>query len=419
MKMLLSTIAGGSVIAASMLLGCASDEDEPRPAIEADADVTPDAGPDAAPPAVDASVDGATDAPITPRPPFDAAPPEIECAVTPCMKSLVAGPRSYCATATDGVVRCWGDRNNLGSFVVGNDPNAGATPVVLTGIGPVIDVGVSSYDTCFAPADGGVLCFGSSSSTPKSVSTVTGIERLAIGDDRKCAVRTGGELSCWGDSWTLGMGEATTTLGEGVVAASLKWDTGFALGTKGTLFSWGSGRYMLGRTSALSPDLTPAPVLGLPPALQVAASDNHVCAITVDGRLYCWGRNDSGALGLGYVRTEASPVEVLFPGPAWPAQIAASQTHSCARMTDGTLTCWASGNRSGELGYPETNGVYIPTTVTAVKKKVVSVALGDASTCVLLEDGSVQCWGDNNSGQLGQSPRDAFRHPFPATVVFP
>lgn len=417
MKTLLSTIAAGSVLAASVLLACASSEDEPRAAVDADA--ATDATPDAAPPAVDAADAGATDSGLAQRPPFDAAPPEIACAVTPCMKSLVSGPKNYCATATDGVVRCWGDRPSLGAFVDGGDPNGGATPVALTGIGDVVAVGMSNEDTCIAPAGGGVQCFGRSSPTPKVVSSVGNVRSLAIGDDRKCAVLASGELACWGTSYSTGMGEETTNLGEAVISASMQYSVGLALGAKGTLFSWGSDRYMLGRTSAISPDLTPAPVIGLPPALQMSASDYHVCAITADGRLFCWGRNDSGALGLGYVRTEWSPVEVVFPGPAWPAQIAAAQTHSCARMSDGTVTCWASNNRSGELGYPATQGVYIPTTVTSVKQEVVTVAVGDASTCALLKDGSVQCWGDNEVGQLGQSPRDSFRHPNPTTVVFP
>lgn len=410
-------LAAGSLFAAAALLACGDDDDAPA---------TPAPGADAQPdttvvPEADASDAGAdvTDASVPEnRPPFDAAPPEVTCAVTPCMKRIVAGPKNYCATATDGVVRCWGEPSPLGAFVA-SGPNAGATPVVLDGLGDIVDVGIGSYDTCVANATGSVVCFGSQSREPAPVPSIANAKKLAIGDDRKCAVLASGELSCWGDSYTTGQGEATIDLGgQHAVAAEMQWASAFALGSQGTLFSWGSERYSLGRTTAISPDLTPAPVAGLPPVLQMSASDGHVCAISVDGRLFCWGRADSGALGLGYVRHEYHPVEVAFPGPAYPAKVVAADTHSCARMTDGSLTCWANLNWYGELGYPSATGVYVPTKVT-LAQDVVDLAIGYGSTCAVLVDGSVQCWGDNSAGQLGQSIRDSVRHPFPATVAFP
>ena len=249
---------------------------------------------------------------------------------------------------------------------------------------------------------------------------VADAKKLAIGDDRKCAILGSGELYCWGSSFTTGQTEGIVDLGgKKVTGAEMQWGSAFALAADGALFSWGSERYSLGRSTAVSPDLAPGPVVGLPPAYQMVASDDHVCAITFDGRLFCWGLANNGALGLGYVRHEFFPVEVLFDGAAYPSKVVAAQTHTCARMTDGTLTCWGGWNRQGQLGYAGTEGAYIPTEVTALTKKVVDVAVGEDSTCVVLEDGSVQCFGDNTAGQLGQSTRDSLRHPFPSTVAFP
>ncbi len=145
-------------------------------------------------------------------------------------------------------------------------------------------------------------------------------------------------------------------------------------------------------------------------ALQVAASDRHVCALTTAGRLFCWGHDENGTLGIGSIRSVGAPTEVLFVGPERPAQIAVSLTHSCARMTDRSLFCWARVNKSGELGYPALTGVFIPTRV-GLMKPVAAVATGIGSTCVLSTDGSVQCWGDNAYGQLGLGHRDLDRHP--------
>jgi len=406
---------------AGVLLACSSDDEDP---------VTP-AGPDGSTSDASTAADSNTTPPsiedagadadaAKPRPPFDASAPEVKCAVTPCNTAIVAGPKNYCTTAADGVVRCWGEPSTLGVFIDAAAPEPGATPVAIGGLGKIVDVGIGSYDTCVASNDGGVFCFGQASAEPVLVPNIVGAAtRLAIGDDRKCAVLGSGDLSCWGSSYATGTEEGVVDLdGEKVVDARMQWISAFALSTKGTLFSWGSERYSLGRVTAVSPDLTPSPVIGLPPIFQMAASDSHVCALSVDGRLFCWGRADSGALGLGYIRHEFFPVEVLFPGPAYPTKVVASQTHSCARMTDGTLTCWANLNFYGELGSAATAGVYAPTQVKSVTKPVADVAIGNGSTCAVLVDGSVQCWGDNSSGQLGQATRDSVRHPVPQTVKF-
>jgi len=392
-----------------MLVGCG--DATSRPAIGPVEDA-------AAGPAADAGVEDAGEADA--RPPFDATAPEIACAVAPCMARLVSGPTHYCAIADDGVVRCWGNPSALGDFA-GPNPNGdpGATPVVLEGIGDVVDIGASALRTCVAHADGNVDCFGRDTPKPTRVPGISGAKKLAIGDERSCAIGAGDVLSCWGDSRSTGEGSGSVALGaEPAVAAAVSVPAGFAVDAAGALFSWGADELMLGRDTPLEVDLMPGRVESLPPVLQIAASDRHACAVTSDGRLYCWGHGDDGALGLGSIRSVSVPTEVLFPGPASPAQVAVALTHSCVRMTDGSVSCWARKNAFGELGYGDVTGVFIPTRVT-LANKVAAVATGTGSTCVLATDGSVACWGDNTYGQLGLGRRDAQRHWAPTTVVFP
>lgn len=410
LDLVLTCLLGGCALAAGVLIGC-GDDGAARPPID-----EPDAG-DAIPSSDAGSGD---EAEVDARAPFDATPPAITCAVTPCMTRLVSGPTHYCAVANDGVVRCWGNPSALGDFA-GANPNGdpGATPVVLDGISDVVDIGASSLRTCIAHADGSVDCFGKDMPKPTRVPGVSGAKKLAIGEKRSCAVAQGDVLTCWGDSAETGEGSGPVTLGsDGAVTAAMSLPAAFAVDAKGALFSWGADPLMLGRDSSLDVDWSPERVEAIPPTLQIAASDRHVCAITTDGRLYCWGHGDDGALGLGSFRSVAVPTEVLFPGPAWPAQVAAALTHSCVRMTDGAVSCWARKNASGELGYGDVTGVFIPTKVT-LGKGVAAVATGTGSTCVLSIDGSVSCWGDNTYGQLGLGRRDAQRHWAPTTVVFP
>lgn len=388
-------------------MGCS--EDEHAAGTETDAgEQTPEAS---LPEAGDGSV----------RAPFDPTPPSIACAASPCMTKIFAGPNHYCATDSDGGVHCWGKPSAMGTFATGNNSggDTGATPLVLSGIQNVIDIGASSLRTCVVTSDGAVSCFGSESPTPTPVAGVSGATRLAIGEDRSCAVLADRSLVCWGDSTSTGKGSGPMSLGaDGAAGAAMSSTTAYAIGSGGTLYSWGADPFMLGRESSLAADWTALPVQGIGSVLEIAASDQHACALTTDGRMYCWGRDDHGALGLGAIRNTPSPTEVLFTGAAWPAQIAVALTHSCVRMTTGELNCWARTNASGELGYDDLTGVFIPTKV-GLDKQVAAVATGTGSTCVLLVDGSVQCWGDNTYGQLGLGKRDASRHPVPTTVVFP
>lgn len=398
-----------SLLASGLLSACSEDGDAARPPLDAsDAGLLPD---------VDDA--GSSDATADVRAPFDGSAPAIECAVTPCMKRIVAGPTHYCAIGSDDVVRCWGNPSALGDFAARSSGAPGAAPVVIDGIGEVVDVGASTLRTCIALADGGVDCFGKDTPTPTRVAGAPPARKLAIGDDRSCAIGAAGELVCWGDSEATGKGDRTMSLeGEQATAAAISERAAFAVGATGALFSWGADPMMLGRDTPLSADWTPDRVAGLGATLQVAASDRHVCALTKEGRLFCWGHGDRGALGLGSIRSVSVPTEVLFPGPAWPAQVAVALTHSCVRMTDSSVACWARVNTSGELGHADRTGVYIPARVS-LPKPVAAVATGTGSTCVLATDGSVQCWGDNSYGQLGLGQRDGQRHYVPTAVVFP
>jgi len=421
MKTALSLFATSGIFAA-ILLACGDDDAIPIEAAPdaAQADAAAPAEDGSTPVVGDASDDDASEAAPT-RPPFDPTPPKVTCAVTPCITKLVGREDNYCATAGDGIVRCWGNPTPLGGFVDKAQTNAGATPVVLSGLGEIADVGISTRRICAVTANGKIYCFGSTSETPEEVPDVDSAKTVAVGPSRACAVLASGDVWCWGDSNFTGKGAGPVALAGNKAIATSIGDVApaYALAEDGTLFSWGPTGEALGRTSAVSPDLTPAPVVGLPPALQMATSNYHACALAKDGRLFCWGRSDNGGLGLGYIRNESFPVEVLFDGAEWPTQIAAAQSHSCARMSDGSITCWSKRNTNGELGLAQTYGVFVPTKVEGLEKKAVSVAVGENSTCALLEDGSVQCWGANDMGQLARGTRDSSRHPSPATVAFP
>lgn len=146
----------------------------------------------------------------------------------------------------------------------------------------------------------------------------------------------------------------------------------------------------------------------------IAAGSAHTCAIMSDQKVYCWGSNANGQLGVsvggGNVRAPATAVDAtnaIIPSTQKPIQIAAGDRHTCMITSDGTtnqLYCWGS-NAYGQLGDNLASGagnVDYPVRVTSLDGlKVSSIALGHSHTCAIDKNGRVFCWGRNGFGQLG------------------
>ena len=79
--------------------------------------------------------------------------------------------------------------------------------------------------------------------------------------------------------------------------------------------------------------------------------------------------------------------------------VATGYQYSCAVLTSGSVQCWGI-NSYGNLGNNSKTSSSVPVTVTGITNAT-AVAAGSASSCALLNDGSVQCWGYNSSGELG------------------
>jgi alpha-tubulin suppressor-like RCC1 family protein len=140
----------------------------------------------------------------------------------------------------------------------------------------------------------------------------------------------------------------------------------------------------------------------------VVAGGAHSCGLTTDAAAFCWGRAESGQLGVapptamclldsGAFPCSLSPLGVV--GGVEFAQLATGGAHTCGLTSDGTAYCWGS-NVAGQLGDDTTTDRFTPEPVDT-DLSFVTIDAGANHTCGLTSDGAAYCWGLNNRGQLG------------------
>ncbi len=135
-----------------------------------------------------------------------------------------------------------------------------------------------------------------------------------------------------------------------------------------------------------------------PTASDLSAGDKHVCAVLSDSSIRCWGNNAAGQLGDDSTMDSTIPVAVLQLPPA--RIVAAGTDHNCAILTDGSVQCWG-GNGKGQLGDASLSNRAIAGEFVGLAGRAIGITSGDQFTCAIIDDGSVQCWGSNDCGQLG------------------
>ena len=186
----------------------------------------------------------------------------------------------------------------------------------------------------------------------------TGVAQLALADEHGCALMLDGTVECWGNT------------------------------VEGQL---GSG--------SLSGSFTPVKVKGLTNVTQLAVKATHSCAVLTNGELWCWGINEDGELGTGTTsEAEATPVKSLLDQVK---MVSISEYATCALRVDGTVWCWG-GAADSFLGQRIDQKNQLQPIQIPGLTDVVRITGGNYHSCALKSSGSVECWGNNLKGQLGQ-----------------
>jgi alpha-tubulin suppressor-like RCC1 family protein len=154
----------------------------------------------------------------------------------------------------------------------------------------------------------------------------------------------------------------------------------------------------------------------------IAVGNWHCLAITNKKKVYSWGKNKYGQLGLGNTKNQEVPHCVLplcDPlNPKHVRSIAAGKSHSVAAGEDGDVFSWGRG-WDGQLGHRLTSEVvYEPRLVEEMENKSTAIlACGREHTVAVSTNGNLWVWGDNKAGQLGIGTIIQSNKPVPVSLL--
>jgi len=332
---------------------------------------------------------------------------------------VAAGERHSCAIDADHVLYCWGD-NGLGETGHGDmlDRVNAPTPVDSD---DWLTVSAGAEHTCgIKSADHSLWCWGNGGEGQLGNGLMLAYEPRQVGTDEWASVSAGGShtcaigrpvasLYCWGgnDNGQLGDDsmmprDAPVPVADGgatYASVSAGRDHTCAVRSNGDVYCWGDNEYgQLGDGSGAD-QLTPVIVQSGDYKI-VAAAFQHSCSLSQAGDLTCWGSGEDGALGTGGYDPEPMPAAV-HTGALWD-YVAAGGGHTCAIGRDGAVLCWGF-NFAGQVNDMPDNPTNEPLgdapPIAAGTWK--QVALGAAHSCAIDDQGAIDCWGANDAGQLG------------------
>jgi alpha-tubulin suppressor-like RCC1 family protein len=286
-----------------------------------------------------------------------------------------------------------------------------------------VDMGYEN--TCALRSDGELYCWGlnafgqlavadlGAQSGPVRFPTTKPVRSVAVGFWHICVLHWDGQVDCWGHNGYDALGCETQVLEQqhctplkagssAVEIASANTHTCVRM-ENGTVKCWGRNDYgQLGSNNSIVPYSTgPVDVVGVTTARSLSVGLWHAGVIIGNSGVKTWGNNDHGQLGIESPPSIAYSAMLVTGLSGATAQLSATGTyHSCALLKDQSVWCFGDNTR-GAFGYGSATYYDHPIQVRSSSAGVRAVATGDSITCTLTGEATVACSGKNDMGSLG------------------
>lgn len=145
--------------------------------------------------------------------------------------------------------------------------------------------------------------------------------------------------------------------------------------------------------------------------IQIACGDQHSAVVTERGRVYVFGNNEWGQLGLGHTKASNKPSFIKVLKPEKTLLVACGRSHTLLYTDSGKLFSFG-GNEDGQLGHGDRNNETSPKLVESLSSvKLKEISCGSNHCAALTVSGDVYTWGLNTEGQCGFGDEDEITLP--------
>tara|TARA_B100000683_G_scaffold179684_1_gene173107 strand:- start:1902 stop:3461 length:1560 start_codon:yes stop_codon:yes gene_type:complete len=268
---------------------------------------------------------------------------------------------------------------------------------------------------CFGDDNDGILGLGETPTQthlPQQLEQIDKAISVSVGASHSCSVSENNKLWCWGQNDQGQIGNnlvlgSSSQLEPQLFNETQSWQTvtaglahNCALTVQGKLYCWGRNQYGATGTSLSAQLIIGWEALDTQSLswIDLAAAGASACAIKDDKSLWCWGKSGETPLGNTSNFHLQQPAQVgVFQ---W-LSLSAGERHACGIQGDRSLHCWGQ-NDAHQVSSDDVNNVVAPTLVSDASWE--SVSVGQNHACGIHDDGDMFCWGLNSFGQTGQTP---------------
>jgi hypothetical protein len=365
--------------------------------------------------------------------------------------SISLGTTHVCGVTLDHAAYCWGsnDNNQLGiiatmddcELITVGDPQhflwtrsvypCSAVPRQVVLPEASVDVQAGVLGACSITTTNAVYCWGTGYGLTQNLPKLlpgANFRAVSLGAAQACGIGLDSLAYCWGTGF-LGSSATGPTFSPTAVANNKPWsaissrtDSNCALDATGVPYCWGSAPVAatLGQTNQQCPNLpcglVPTAVVASSGSAsarftQIVATGSNNCALTADGKLYCWGGDETRAIAIEPATSQ--PANGLVSIAAGIDQGPGHTRPICGLTSGGASYCWTY-SRSASADSAFALAPY------AVGVALRSIAHRESAACGLGVDGFAYCWGTGFDGSaiLGDGKFGEYRPAMsPAKVI--